>query len=450
MKQFRFWGRAALAARAALCLALALTVIFGCMGQAAFAEETGKTNSKVILRKNADKDSRALQTVPAGEDVTILSRNGNWYKVRYGSFTGYMMKQFVGGVKGGGADSGSKNTSNAKKVEALGSAPGIMRVGDENADVKKLQQALNILGYYDGKIDGKYGEGTTKAVKAYQKDKHLETDGYAGFDTVRSIFGSCRKTSLTKQPEPGSDSGSSKGGSSSSKSKYPTVSSVEAIGSAPAKTQKGDSGANVVKLQQALECLGYYDGPIDGSFGESTEAAVKRFQRKRNMKEDGIAGSSTIRVIFGENAKGDGSSSDESKKTKTENPDWYKDNMSRVIPKNARITIKDIRTGKTFEAVRWSGANHIDAEPRTAKDTAIMKSIYGGSWSWRRRPILVKYNGHVYAASMNGMPHGSSTIFSNSFDGVFCIHFKNSKTHGSNKVDPDHQSAITQASKASW
>lgn len=266
-----------------------------------------------------------------------------------------------------------------------------------------------------------------------------------------AAFWQLPQNSLTTQPEPGSGSGNQGGSSTNGKNKYPTVSSINQIDGAPAKTQKGDSGSNVVKLQQALECLGYYNGPIDGSFGESTEEAVKRFQRKRNMKEDGVAGSSTIRVLFGENAKGDsGSSGGDQNKIKTETPDWYKDNMTRVIPKNARITIKDIKTGKTFEAVRWSGANHIDAEPRTAKDTAIMKSIYGGSWSWRRRAVLVKYNGHVYAASMNGMPHGSSTIFSNDFNGVFCIHFKNSKTHGSDKVDPDHQNAVNAASRATW
>ena len=106
--------------------------------------------------------------------------------------------------------------------------------------------------------------------------------------------------------------------------------------------------------------------------------------------------------------------------------------------------------GKTFEVVRWSGYNHIDAAPRTAEDTATMKSIYGGEWSWNRRAILILYNGHVYAASMNGMPHGTTTISSNDFDGHFCIHFKNSKTHESDKVDPDHQAAVTTASKATW
>ena len=82
-----------------------------------------------------------------------------------------MMKKYV-------TQSPSAAVAAAASIKALGSAPGIMRIGDENSDVKKLQQALNILGYYDGKIDGIYGDGTTKAVTQYQKDEGLEADGY--------------------------------------------------------------------------------------------------------------------------------------------------------------------------------------------------------------------------------------------------------------------------------
>ena len=432
------------ALRQVFCAALALAVALSCMAlpRAALAADTGVTNAKVVLRKEADKESSALQTVPEGEEVDILGKSGDWYKVRYGNFTGYMMKKYV-------TQSPSAAAAAAASIKALGSAPGIMRIGDENSDVKKLQQALDILGYYDGKIDGIYGDGTTQAVTQYQKDEGLEADGYAGTSTVTSIFGSCSKTSMTTQPEPGSTASGSTSSSSSSSSKYPTVSSISEIGSAPGTSREGDSGSNVVKLQQALECLGYYDGAIDGVYGEGTVSAVKQFQKKRNMKDDGIAGSSTIRVLFG--SVGSSSSSSSSSKTyETEVLDWFEDEVTKVIPKNARFTIKDVKTGKTFDVVRWSGYNHIDAEPRTAEDTATMKSIYGGEWSWSRRAILILYNGHVYAASMNGMPHGTTTISSNNFDGHFCIHFKNSRTHESDKVDPDHQAAVTTASKATW
>ena len=71
-------------------------------------------------------------------------------------------------------------------------------------------------------------------------------------------------------------------------------------------------------------------------------------------------------------------------------------------------------------------------------------------WVPLRRPIRVKYNGHVYAASMNGMPHGISTISGNGFDGHFCIHFYKSRTHESDVVDQAHQDCVAQAMNYSW
>lgn len=429
---------------ALVCLLLTAQLL---LPAAALAANTGVTNDKVVLRSKASKGSAILQSLPKGEEVIILGSSGSWYRVRYGQYTGYMMKQYINADNSNASSNSSSGTSasSAEKIKALGTPPGAMRIGDENSDVKKLQQALEILGYYDGRIDGDYGRGTTAAVKAYQKAHKLTTDGIAGRGTVKSIFGSCASTSMNPALNSSSDS------SSSTSSSANTVSSISEIGSAPSPTKKGSRGKDVIKLQQALECLGYYSGDIDGDYGAKTVAAVKRFQEKRGLKADGIAGNGTIRVLFGSSASGSSSSgSQSSKKYKTETLSWFKDNVTNVIPKGARFTIKDVLTGKKFEAVRWAGYNHIDAEPRTSSDTKIMKAIYGGSWSWRRRPILILYNGHVYAASMNGMPHGTSTISSNNFAGHFCIHFKDSKTHETNRVDGDHQDAVNKASRYSW
>ena len=59
--------------------------------------------------------------------------------------------------------------------------------------------------------------------------------------------------------------------------------------------------------------------------------------------------------------------------------------------------------------------------------------------------VTVLDGGKKYAASMNCMNHGECNIKDNNFNGHFCIHFTNSRTHGSNKVDSDHQSAINTA-----
>ncbi len=415
-----------------LCFVLILELFLPAV---ALAATKGVTTAKVVLRKSSSTNATVLQSLPKGETVNILSTSGSWYKVRYGQFTGYIMKKYVKASGSTSSSSSGSSSNTAAQIEALGKAPAPMRVGDKSSDVKKLQKALKILGYYNSSIDGDYGKGTKSAVKAYQKDHRLSADGIAGKATVKSIFGSYSSSSAQS--------------SNSSSSANNTVNSISEIGSAPSPTRKGSKGKNVVKLQQALEYLGYYTGKIDGDYGDGTVAAVKRFQQKRGLKADGIAGKGTIGVLFG-TATGSTSSSSQSKKYKTETLSWFKDDVTNVIPKGARFTIKDVLTGKKFTAVRWSGYNHIDAEPRTASDTKTMKSIYGGSWSWDRRPILILYNGHVYAASMNGMPHGTSTISGNNFAGHFCIHFKKSKTHETNRVDSEHQNAVNRASNATW
>lgn len=57
---------------------------------------------------------------------------------------------------------------------------------------------------------------------------------------------------------------------------------------------QGSKGAEVKDLQKRLVQIGYQVGKVDGIYGKSTTAAVKRFQRNRGIKADGIAGKKTI------------------------------------------------------------------------------------------------------------------------------------------------------------
>lgn len=135
--------------------------------------------------------------------------------------------------------------------------------------------------------------------------------------------------------------------------------------------------------------------------------------------------------------------------------DWNTSDIQKIFYKGCVATVTDVKTGISFQVKRWSGGSHADVEPLTAADTAAMCRIYGVSTAqeiadrdlYQRRSILVTVAGHSYAASMYGEPHNDegNTIKDNNFQGQFCIHFTNSKTHGSDKVDADHQKAITYA-----
>ena len=63
--------------------------------------------------------------------------------------------------------------------------------------------------------------------------------------------------------------------------------------------KKGASGSNVKELQKLLIAKGYSCGPkgADGKFGDSTLAAVKQFQKDWGLKQDGIVGAETWKML---------------------------------------------------------------------------------------------------------------------------------------------------------
>jgi hypothetical protein len=114
--------------------------------------------------------------------------------------------------------------------------------------------------------------------------------------------------------------------------------------------------------------------------------------------------------------------------------------------KYSSATIIDLDTGQQYNVQRRGGSSHADVQPLTAEDTATMKAIYNGKWNWKRRAVIVELeNGRKIAGSINGMPHGRGAIAGNNFNGHSCIHFRDSTTHGSRKVDLAHQMMVWKA-----
>ena len=59
----------------------------------------------------------------------------------------------------------------------------------------------------------------------------------------------------------------------------------------------GSRGDEVITIQTKLKRWGYYNGSIDGIYGSKTLEAVKYFQRKNGLTEDGIAGPATLKAM---------------------------------------------------------------------------------------------------------------------------------------------------------
>ena len=65
--------------------------------------------------------------------------------------------------------------------------------------------------------------------------------------------------------------------------------------------KKGCTGEDVRALQILLMGRGYSVGNsgADGDFGSATQAAVKAYQKARNLQPDGIAGKNTMSALLG-------------------------------------------------------------------------------------------------------------------------------------------------------
>jgi hypothetical protein len=66
---------------------------------------------------------------------------------------------------------------------------------------------------------------------------------------------------------------------------------------AAGRLQRGDTGEDVVTLQKALLALKLDPGSPDGTFGDSTEAAVISFQSANGLDPDGVVGGETMRKL---------------------------------------------------------------------------------------------------------------------------------------------------------
>lgn len=61
--------------------------------------------------------------------------------------------------------------------------------------------------------------------------------------------------------------------------------------------QPGQRSVEVSQLQQTLQAIGYYHGPITGYYGILTQAAIRNFQAAHGLWVDGIAGPQTLRAL---------------------------------------------------------------------------------------------------------------------------------------------------------
>ena len=141
-------------------------------------------------------------------------------------------------------------------------APEYLRGGEDHEIVADLQERLMQLGFMEAdEPTTYYGPVTQAAVKVFQRQAGLPTDGIVGPDTLASIMNENAKSYSAKL---------------------------------------NDSGDDIKHIQQRLYDLGYLAeiSQVSGTFGEKTEEAVRKFQERNNLSVDGTVGMQTLNTFY--------------------------------------------------------------------------------------------------------------------------------------------------------
>ena len=155
-----------------------------------------------------------------------------------------------------------------------------LRAGASGADVRELQQALGQAGF-KVKTDGKFGTGTLRAVKRFQRASRLQPSGTVGTKTVKALRRALRGSSANANGG-FSDDPEQDGAHHSLGDRIPV--------------KKGMSGHDIRVLQDFLTRAGYKVG-VDGEFGSTTEKAVKKFETAQSRAVDGVMDAGDIDAL---------------------------------------------------------------------------------------------------------------------------------------------------------
>ena len=166
-----------------------------------------------------------------------------------------------------------------------------LRLGSTGTAVSELQAMLALLGYFKDPVDGKFQATTESAVKKFQQDIGLTSDGIVGPATWERLLPS-PSTDLNPPPVPVATP------APTTPTPAPTTPTPPPNQADLPTLRKGMTGTAVARIQETLKARGFYDGPIDGAFGPATEDAVRAFQRSVQLVDDGVVGPATWQALL--------------------------------------------------------------------------------------------------------------------------------------------------------
>lgn len=356
-------------------------------------------NGSLNLRKGPGTGYSTITEIPEGTKIVVRSIEGDWCGVYWGEKQGYVSKKYLVIDEGKGVLASSYDKSVYDRV---------IESGDTGDDVDGVQDRLVELGYLTS-ASGKYDSATIAAVKKFQTQHGLTSDGLAGTRTLELLL---------------NEGAMHYSGSTASYPKYvilyntsdtPTTAEAEAV----------------TRAQNKLRELNYLC-PISGKFEELTHDALVDFQLRNGLNADGDLDSATQACLYSGKARDAASPSryyleenaglDQVIPVNIKLLHWA-DTVKGLIDAGDTLTIYDPDTGLSWQLKDMSQGRHWDVQPATLRDTLIMRKSFGKT-SWNIEVVYVQLpDGQWSMATMHNRAHGYNTITNNGFGGQNCVHF---------------------------
>ena len=214
----------------------------------------------------------------------------------------------------GSSSSGNSKSSSGSKSTVV--KPTVWQKGSCDDEVVKIQTRLAELGYYDGEIDGDFGDMTDAAFRAFQKAAGLTVDGIAGSDreVLYSDNAPAKKVETVKEtveepteapteaPAPTEEVEEVEETQPAAEDEAAEEIEEEDIVSGFVMMKNGDFSDNVATVQSKLLELGYLGIEATGLYGDYTTEAVGNFQLANGLEMTGDVDSVTYEALFSDDA----------------------------------------------------------------------------------------------------------------------------------------------------
>lgn len=192
-----------------------------------------------------------------------------------------------------------------------------------------------------------------------------------------------------------------------------------------ALSKYGSRGAEVKEIQRRLKNWDYYNGSVDGIYGNKTKQAVIKFQKKNGLVADGVAGKKTLNKMGIHGLSNNGSSNNSNinllaKVISAEaRGESYRGQVAVgavILNRVAHSSFPDTISGVVYQSGAFDcmydgqiNQNVVDSAYKAAQDAINGWDPSGGAIyyynpktaksSWiRKRPIITTIGNHVFCA----------------------------------------------------